>query len=270
MISLVTATLGRVNEVEDLLISLSKQTYKKFELIIVDQNDHKLLADLVKNYQNLFTIKYIRSNRKGLSINRNVGIQYCEGNIIGFPDDDCYYSDNVLKKVSDAFSKNKSKFVLLEAIDPKLNIKYITKEKDVLFRKDIMKKCISFNVFTYLNKDVKFDDKLGVGAYFGSGEETDYMWSVIKNEDKGEFLQNAYVYHPANLSSNDLNRAYKYALGFGAIFKKEYLRQNNFLVVLQFINYLIRSLGGIIFSKNKKFYYETLKGRLKGFKEFNK
>ena len=34
-ISLVTATLGRVDEIEDLLISLIKQTFQNFELIIV-------------------------------------------------------------------------------------------------------------------------------------------------------------------------------------------------------------------------------------------
>lgn len=34
--SLITATLGRVHEIENLLISLSKQTYKDFELILVD------------------------------------------------------------------------------------------------------------------------------------------------------------------------------------------------------------------------------------------
>ena len=38
--SLITATLGRVEEVRCLCVSLSKQTFKDFELYIVDQNEH--------------------------------------------------------------------------------------------------------------------------------------------------------------------------------------------------------------------------------------
>ena len=46
-ISLVTATLGRVDEINILLDSLVKQTYKNFELIIVDQNEHYKVQNIV-------------------------------------------------------------------------------------------------------------------------------------------------------------------------------------------------------------------------------
>lgn len=44
--SLITATLGRVEEVRCLCVSLSKQTFKDFELYIVDQNEHHELEDI--------------------------------------------------------------------------------------------------------------------------------------------------------------------------------------------------------------------------------
>ena len=60
-VSLVTATLGRIDEINILLDSLVKQTYKDFELIIVDQNEHYKVQNIVDKYTNILNIKYIRS-----------------------------------------------------------------------------------------------------------------------------------------------------------------------------------------------------------------
>ena len=43
MISLITATYGRTEEVRTLLGSLARQSYKDFEFILVDQNPHFIL-----------------------------------------------------------------------------------------------------------------------------------------------------------------------------------------------------------------------------------
>ncbi|MFC7347702.1 glycosyltransferase family 2 protein [Chryseobacterium zhengzhouense] len=266
--SLITATLGRVAEIEELLISLSDQTYKNFELILVDQNSHTLIEEIVRKYDNRFSIKYIRSDKKGLSYNRNIGLDLATGEIVGFPDDDCTYSKNVLEDVKNTFIENNFDFVLLKANDPITDLNFITAEERTLTKKDIIKKCISYNVFTRLKKDVEFDIQLGVGSFFGSGEETDYMWAVLDNQNIGGFAKNSTVYHPANLSSKDNERAYKYGLGFGAIFKKEYIRTKKISILFQFFKYLLRSAGGIILSRNKAFYYKTLIGRIKGFNNF--
>lgn len=266
--SLITATLGRVHEIENLLISLSKQTYKDFELILVDQNSHRFIEEIVRRYESIISIIYIRSNRRGLSYNRNIGLDVATGEIVGFPDDDCTYSKNVLEDVKNSFVESNFDFVLLKANDPISHINFITRENRILVKNDIIKKCISYNVFTKLNKNVKFDVQLGVGSFYGSGEETDYMWTVLDDQSVGGFAKNSTVYHPANLSSNDSERAYKYGLGFGAIFKKEYIRTHKSSVLFVFIKYLLRSLGGCIFSKNKVFYYKTFIGRLKGFISF--
>ena len=46
-ISLVMATLGRVREIEDFVQSLTSQTYKDYELIIVDQNPDDRLIPVI-------------------------------------------------------------------------------------------------------------------------------------------------------------------------------------------------------------------------------
>jgi glycosyltransferase involved in cell wall biosynthesis len=87
-VSLILATVNRVNELEIFLKSLSNQTYQKFELILVDQNMDARLNEIVNKYRSTCKIKHIQAER-GLSKARNVGFHHITGDIVAFPDDDC-------------------------------------------------------------------------------------------------------------------------------------------------------------------------------------
>lgn len=146
--SLITATLGRVEEVRCLCVSLSKQTFKDFELYIVDQNEHHELEDIVRNFEKNFIIHYIRSDVKGLSYNRNIALRMCKGEIIGFPDDDCYYEVNVLQEVNEAFSSREEVgFCAVTTQDTVTKRVCHISQKAYLYKKDVLKACISYNIF---------------------------------------------------------------------------------------------------------------------------
>src|ERR1039457_7675625 len=102
MISLIVATVNRVNELERLLDSLDSQTYKDFEIIVVDQNPDDRLVSIFQRHQSL-SIHHLRSAR-GLSRARNVGLPDAKGEIIGFPDDDCWYPQQLLAHIKQAFN----------------------------------------------------------------------------------------------------------------------------------------------------------------------
>lgn len=264
MISLVTATLGRVEDISVLCGSLARQTYKNFEFIIVDQNDHFKVQEIIENFKDKFKIKYIRSEVRGLSYNRNIGLRQCEGDIVGFPDDDCFYSDDVLEQVSKTLLSRKNSFALLSAFDPLTTNNFIKPIKFVR-RVEIMKYAISYNVFLNLDTSIFFDERLGVGTFFSSGEETDYLWQILSTRDRGIFANKAKVFHPENKTDISCSRAYSYGLGFGALFKKEVILRKNYQYFFIYIKYLFRSIGGILLSSNKVVYWNTLKGRVKGF-----
>lgn len=97
--SLIMGTLGRRDEVGDFLASLQRQDHRDFELLIVDQNPDERLAPLIEEYRRHFRILRYRS-APGLSRARNVGLRYATGDVIAFPDDDCWYPDGLLSYVA--------------------------------------------------------------------------------------------------------------------------------------------------------------------------
>src|SRR5271166_5434820 len=97
MISLIVATMDRVTELERLLTSLDCQSYKEFEVIVVDQNPDDRLLLVLRSHEAL-TIRHLRCS-PGASRARNVGLRIAGGDIIAFPDDDCWYPEGLLASV---------------------------------------------------------------------------------------------------------------------------------------------------------------------------
>lgn len=266
MISLITATLGRINEFRILLESLKSQTYKDYELIVVDQNEHDYIEKIIRDFQKL-NVRYIKSKVKGLSYNRNIGLKYACGEIIGFPDDDCFYDDNLLKEVTNYFMENETRLDLV-AVSVKDTITsrvFLAGNDLILDRKQLFYKCISYNFFIRKICGMKFDVELGVGAFYGSGEETDFLWTFLNKDFRGILINTTYVHHPANIGAVNHKRAYKYGLGFGAIMKKEVVQRRHYDMLSIYIIGLIRAIGGILFRRGKKSYLCSLCGRIIGF-----
>jgi len=101
--SLVQPTCGRTTELTRFLLHLDQQTYRNFELIVVDQNPDGFLKPVLEPYLNRFPIIHVLSESKGLSHNRNVGLGYVTGQIVVFPDDDCWYPSDILDGIAGCF-----------------------------------------------------------------------------------------------------------------------------------------------------------------------
>ena len=60
-VSLIMPTINRHDELIIFLESLEKQTHKNFELIIVDQNLDGYIFDIIEDFQDKISLKYIIS-----------------------------------------------------------------------------------------------------------------------------------------------------------------------------------------------------------------
>lgn len=278
--SLIMATLGRFEDVRIFLDSLALQDYKDFELIIVDQNPEDTLESIVKPYKSRFSINHIRIKEKGLSLARNVGLKYATGDIIAFPDDDCAYSEGILIFINKFFSENKNvDFVTFRLRDrdtlEDANLKWYNEDTPITY-KNIFRTVISPSIFVRVKEleDIHFDENLGVGRRFGSGEESDMILELIYRGYKGMYLNNFIIYHPNK--KEPLNKIHSYGLGYGATIKKHVkLRGGNRFVSNYIVkDSIIKPLAGIcigIVKFNKEdiiFYKERMVSRIKGYLEY--
>ncbi len=286
--SLILATLGRDKEVTNFLESLKNQSYKNFELIVVDQNQDGKIDNIIQEYKKNFFINHIKIKEKRLSHARNVGLKYVNGEIVAFPDDDCEYPENLLENVINVFQEKKGYKIItgisLDKKTKKQNFgKWLNKSCEINC-KNIFQTVTSFSIFIDFSEGNTqfFDEKLGVGAYFSSAEEHDFLFYLLSKGYKGYYYPDKiFVYHPTkgnNFSDiNDRKRSYSYGLGQGAFFKKHLIIEKNFCLFPSFIKlFFIRPVGGMLLGLLKfdlgmfLYYKNSFIGRWKGLIKYPK
>lgn len=109
-ISVVVCTFNRLEMLKKCLESLQRQTYRNFEIIIV--NDHS--SDGTKQYldasqsSNLIIVHHEKN--LGLSPSRNDGVNQAKFGLIAFTDDDCVADENWLLEIKKAFDEHDADF----------------------------------------------------------------------------------------------------------------------------------------------------------------
>nr|WP_295664543.1 glycosyltransferase [Polymorphobacter sp.] len=97
-VSLVVSTLGDGANLARLFDSLDVQTFRDFDVVIVDQNTHDNVAAEIDRVPRTFPIRRIATpGVRGLSIGRNTGWRAAVGGILLFPDDNCWYPKDFLE-----------------------------------------------------------------------------------------------------------------------------------------------------------------------------
>ena len=102
-VSVIIATYRRDRSLHNAIKSLTTQTYKDFEIVIVDDNANKEWNDKVEAIISEFTdeldLKYIKNvDNQGSAKTRNIGIKESDGEYITFLDDDDLYLPNKIEK----------------------------------------------------------------------------------------------------------------------------------------------------------------------------
>src|SRR5271157_329696 len=226
MVSLIVTTIDRVAELERLLTSLDAQSYKDFEVLVVDQNPDDRLVAVVQKHQGL-TIRHLRSGR-GASRGRNVGIRAAQGDIIAIPDDDCWYPDQLLATVSGWFETHPEFDALFTSMrNPEIK-RMLHKWPPGSCRctKETVWHCtVSFAAFMRRRAAETvglFNENLGPGSAYGyqAAEESDYFIRILEHGFRMWHEPSLAVYHPDPQSLERLRtRAYGYALGTGYVLR---------------------------------------------------
>jgi glycosyltransferase involved in cell wall biosynthesis len=269
--SLIVPTIGRVNELQQLLQSLTLQQGANFEVIVVDQNaDDRLAWTEQENYP--FRVLRLRSSVAHCSTARNIGLQRAVGDILAFPDDDCIYPPGLLARISQAFSDN-GRFeirtgpaVASGGVLSSLRWQRFSGEISI---SNVWHTAIEFNMFIHRSLVTRlegFDEHLGAGGKFSSGEVTDLVVRALRAGARGWYDLTQTVFHPEKkLTLIAAKRAFGYGAGFGYVLRKQRFPARIWLT------FMVRPLGGLILSAARgqiipaKYYWWTLCGRIYGF-----
>jgi len=250
-VSLILATKARVAEIERFLRSLTQQGYGNLELIVVDQNEDNRLEATLSQTSIPFPIFHLHSEA-GLSRARNVGIASATGEILGFPDDDCWYPDGLLARVVSEFQSHPSVAGFTgrsEDGQGQPSGGSFSRWQGRVDTENVWKKGISYTIF--LRSLVcaavgPFDEELGVGARtrFSSGEETDYLIRTVKLGFNIQYLPDLVVFHPNPIlyNRNHRRKAFRYGIGMGRVLSKH--RYNLFFSLYT----ILRPFAGAVLS----------------------
>lgn len=227
LFSLIVATFGRFSEIDIFLASIVEQTIdiKTIEIIIVDQNDVLDLQPIIQKYQILLQIIHIKSSRKGLSYNRNLGLEIAKGEIIAFPDDDCKYYPDTVESVLKAFEENSKVTLVLGRIIDRNSGKPIIRtwpnHSKLITKRNFITHYSSITIFT--KQCLKFDERLGAGLYFGSYEDADFVYRLLSENRNAIYSPSIEVWHPEqNIHIFSESKTVQYGLGFGALARKHW------------------------------------------------
>jgi glycosyltransferase involved in cell wall biosynthesis len=278
-ISLILCTVNRKTEVIEFIESLIMQNYTNFELIIVDQNLDNRILKIVQQHNKLINIVHVNSII-GLSKARNIGLRHASGSVVGFPDDDCTYSENLLDNVASYFFNNAGvDFLLGKTIDPVTNL--ISAGKIINNHGPIY--CSKFggsSTSLFINTKLEkidyflFDENFGIGAKFHAEEENDLIIRMLNSGKKGTYAPNELVvFHPSKDSNySDIGRAKERGFGFGALTAKHIFTKCG---LIYFVNYfMIRMPISIAIAimqfnwKKSKYIFHKYLGAYKGFYNF--
>lgn len=106
--SIVIPTLNEEKYVLRLLKSLSRQTYKNFEVLVVDGQSKDKTRNVVNSFHSkLPQLIFLTTAKRNVSYQRNFGAQKAKGNFLIFMDADIWFDQEVLAKIYYLLQKQK-------------------------------------------------------------------------------------------------------------------------------------------------------------------
>lgn len=272
--SLIMCTVGRIEEPEELLASLQKQTFRDFEVIVSDQNPDSRLVPVLAAHEDSFPILHLRLESKGASKARNEGMKHAKGDILAFPDDDCLYPPDLLEKGDSFFSANPGEDGLTgRSVDMhgETSMGRFDPEAGSVNRLNLWTRGIEYTMFLKRESvgGLRFDEEIGAGAGtpWGSGEATDFLMRFMEKSSSLYYDPTLTVVHsPAVPPYTDdrIRKAYEYGSGMGLMLK----RYN--MPLRMKARWLYRPLGEAVRTLASRkpskahYYWSTFKGRLRG------
>lgn len=218
----------------DTISSVLNQTYKNFEIIIVDDGSTDNSLKIIEDFANHESrIKVIHTENYGVSHARNVGLSYASGEWIHFIDSDDYIEPNMMQEMYNIISKHNDVDVVISGVNK-------------IFESESKREIQKFNNMSLNNRK----------------EIGDYLLSInfMHRDMLLNYLWNRWIKRSI-ISSNNIFFDESLSLGEDFVFNCEVIKRSLCIMLLEdaYYHYYIRGSQSLI----HKFRSDELDRRIK-------
>jgi len=104
--SIIIPLYNRPQEIKELLESLTLQTYKAFEVLVIEDGSVKDAAEVIKSFTDQLDVKYFVKPNEGQGFARNFAFGRAQGDYFIIFDSDCLIPADYLQIVNDSLTTN--------------------------------------------------------------------------------------------------------------------------------------------------------------------
>jgi glycosyltransferase involved in cell wall biosynthesis len=108
--SVIIPVYNRPDEIRELLQSLSDQTYRQFEVLIIEDGSTDTCSDIVEQFNGLLNIRYYFKENSGQGFSRNFGFERANGDYLVVFDSDCLVPEHYFQAVTDCLERESFDF----------------------------------------------------------------------------------------------------------------------------------------------------------------
>ncbi len=98
--SIIIPLYNRPQEINELLHTLTNQTYTQFEVLVIEDGSVNDARQIVESYSDKLDVSYYFKENEGQGFARNFGFKHAKGNYFVIFDSDCLIPPDYLDDVS--------------------------------------------------------------------------------------------------------------------------------------------------------------------------
>ncbi|MCG5512082.1 glycosyltransferase family 2 protein [Ectothiorhodospira shaposhnikovii] len=234
MISVILCTRNRSTQLLGTLASLERQDFQHpWELIVVDNGSTDDTDQVIQNFmaKTRISIRAVFEPAAGLSKARNRGITHGKGAFLAFTDDDCYPDPGWLSMIYKCFLQEDvdycgGRLLLYDPLDRRVSIQESEDKQKIPAGQFVGAGLILGANMAFKREAIVglrgFDERLGAGTRFCSGEDTDMFRRMSIAGFDGIYEPGLVVYHHHQRRTDEAEKRLRsgHSLGRGACMMK--------------------------------------------------